>query len=177
MQLFLTPVFGAGGRVLGGAISRSNPPKKIATKKAQNSQNVSDFFWIFWAFLWPFPASPGTLVPVGPSPGLGLQAAVNRFHEHIGRPGAGIGAVTRIVIGRWPGRFDLCQRGALIDQGPNAIPDDHHHVAVLQDLMLIGQVTVGRDNRGSTLSFVLIAGKAQDVIQRLDLALHAAAVL
>src|SRR2546427_5380703 len=50
MQLFLTPVFGAGGRVLGGAISRSNPPKKIATKKAQNSQNVSDFFWIFCAF-------------------------------------------------------------------------------------------------------------------------------
>src|SRR5438552_16214142 len=123
----------------------------------------SDFFWIFCAFLWPFLASPGTLVPVGLAPGLALhQAAVSRFHEHIGRPGAGIGAVTR---------------GALIDQGPNAVPDDHHHVAVLQDLMLIGQVAVARDNRGSTLSLVLIAGKAQDVIQRLDLALHAAAVL
>src|SRR2546425_3133428 len=73
MQLFLTPVFGAGGRVLGGAISRSNPTKKIATKKAQNSQNVSDFFWIFCAFLWPFPASPGTLVSVGLAPGLGLS--------------------------------------------------------------------------------------------------------
>src|SRR5439155_20579748 len=121
MQLFLTPVFGAGGRVLGGAISRSNPPKKIATKKAQNSRNVPDFFWIFCAFLWPFPASPGTLVSVGLAPGLGLHAAVNRCHEHIGCPGAGMGALPPTVIARGRGSLDLRQAVPLLSQGRKSI--------------------------------------------------------
>jgi len=139
-------------------------------KKAQKSQN---FLSSFVPFCGLFSLHHATLVPVG----LRLHAVVNRFHEHIGRPGAGIGAVTGVIIGRWPGAALTTAKVAPSLMRARMRPrDDHHHVAVLQYLMLIGEVAVARDNHGSTLSFVLIAGKAQDVIQRLDLALHAAAV-
>src|SRR5207249_9280116 len=110
-------------------------------------------------------------------PFLRLQAAVNSLDEHVGCPWARVGAVARIIVGRWAGRFDLRQRGARIDQRLNAIADDNHHIPVLQDFMLVGEVAVTRHNVGSAFAFVLVTGKAQDVIQRLDLALYTSAVL
>ena len=51
-------------------------------------------------------------------------------------------AVSRIVIGGRPRRLHLLERRALLDHRLDAIADDRHHVAILDDLVLVGQIPV-----------------------------------
>src|SRR5207247_9463531 len=117
---------------------------------------------LFCAFLWPFLASPCDFGASRAKASCCGKPLPRTYRSSRSRNWRRNGCHNRPLAG---GCFDHRQGGALIDEGPYAAPDDHHHVAVLQYLMLIGEVAVARDNQGSTLSFVLVLGKDKYVIQ------------
>ena len=64
-----------------------------------------------------------------------------------------------------------------LDHVQDAVADDHHHVAELHHVGLIADPAMARDHVGA--AFLVVRGhhQLQNVVQRGDLALHAAAAL
>src|SRR5215475_10290379 len=80
------------------------------------------------------------------------QAAINRFNEIVGAPGASVRAVAAGVTPGWRGSFDLFQREALFHQIANAVTDDRHHVPVFDHVELIADAAVARNDQRALLT-------------------------
>src|SRR5215467_7916865 len=70
------------------------------------------------------------------------QAAIDRFHEIIRRPPIFVGTITLYVTSGWRGFFDLIQCHSCLDQILNPVADDRHHIAILDDIELIINVSM-----------------------------------
>src|SRR5438874_8265858 len=57
-----------------------------------------------------------------------------RSDKHICRPGSGSRAEAPVKISGDPGRLNVFQRGALLEQCLNAVANDDQHVAVFRNL-------------------------------------------
>src|SRR6266545_650334 len=108
------------------------------------------------------------------SRGSRLEVGVDGFDEHVRGPRARGGAVPRIVIGSDFCRPDLFERRPVPDQGLYAVADDDDHVPVLDDLVLVAQVSVTGDDQRAALALMLKDRSAEDVVERANLSLHAA---
>src|SRR5579871_5026173 len=95
-------------------------------------------------------------------------------------PGTGAGSVLPLPRLRRGGGLDLVQRHAALDQILDRVADDHDHVAVLDRIRLVVDAAVSGYDAGSAA----LENKGHrphreldNTIQRVDLALHAAASL
>ena len=82
-----------------------------------------------------------------------------------------------VVVERWPGRFHLCECLALRDEILNAVTNDREHVAILDDVCLVGEPAVARDHIRPAFLLVLRDREVEDAVEAVDDAVHAAAVL
>src|SRR2546428_449177 len=90
---------------------------------------------------------PGTLMMATARSRLLLdEAPVDRLNETVRRPCAGLVAVAPHVSLRRLGSLDLGERSSRFDQIADAIADDRHHVTVLDDVVLIAEMTVPGDD-------------------------------
>src|SRR5665213_345375 len=106
------------------------------------------------------------------------KALVDRLYKHAGRPRAGVGTVARRISRRRLRGLDLLERHALLAQVLNAIANDRHHVAVVDDVELIAETAMPRDDVGAAVLRDERDRRNREIhepVERVDFALHAAA--
>src|SRR5688572_14395237 len=102
--------------------------------------------------------------------------AKDGLDEHVCRPRPGSCAIARIVVRGGPRRLHLLERGPGPNERANAIADDDHHIAILDDLVLVREIPVARHDQRSALTLMFEHRPLQNLIERPDLAIHGAAV-
>src|SRR5215469_2790706 len=107
------------------------------------------------------------------------HAAIHRFNEIVGAPGASVRAEAARVPAGWRDRFDLFQREALLHQIANAVSDDRHHVPVFDHVELIADAAVARNDQRALLAGHDRPGgngRIDELLQGRDFTLNAAAL-
>ena len=106
-----------------------------------------------------------------------MKAAVHRLDEHVCRPGTRVRTVAPVEVHRRPRGLDLLERHALVDQVLHAVANHRQHVAVRRDIGRIRQPAAARNDPRAALAAVLGNGEIENLIQAVDDALNAAALL
>src|SRR4030095_5774156 len=105
------------------------------------------------------------------------QASIHALDEHVRRRWAGRRAIARVVIERRARRFDLLERHLLRDHRLDAIADDRDHVAVFDYVELVTDASVPGDDERAPLFVMRRNREVQYLVQTVDDALDAAALL
>src|SRR5204862_5044373 len=102
-------------------------------------------------------------------PPQSLQRLVHRVDELVRH------SVNAVEVQRRLRGVDLLQRHALLLQIEDAVADDDHHVPVDGDVGGVAQPAMTGHNHRTALMSVLGEGDVDDLVQRVDFALHRAA--
>ena len=103
------------------------------------------------------------------------EALVRRLDKHIRRPAPGRLAVQRIPIRGGLGRLDLLERHPVLDHVLNSVANDRDHLLVYDDVRLVAEPPVPRDDHRSAFRVRAHGGQVDQPVQTFDDRLNAAA--
>src|SRR5262249_11096179 len=106
-------------------------------------------------------------------PLFATESLINGLEEHLGRPGRIIPETGFVLVrvGGFSG-FDLLESHTLFDRVLNTIPDDRHHVPVLEDIMFVANPAVPGNHHGAAFLQVFGHGDFEHFVQTLDDAVY-----
>ena len=101
-----------------------------------------------------------------------FQTGIYRLDKHVSCPWPRVRTELCIVVGCHTGGRHLLHGCTGLNQGFDPITDDDDHVAVLDDLVFVGQVAMAGHDVGAAFALMPVDRPVEDIVQRPYQPLH-----